>query len=662
MSRSIFLYQRVPVPSVLRAELRHPAVSPGILLTGAVPCTQMITFSLVMSTGVAAVHVELLLHRDDDGANFSFPLTWVQRKLDTERWSLQMDPVMLCADGESGLFFYHYRIQTPYGAYFCGLRRGTPDPVLVQDPAQTDAFYLTVFQKEFTVPTWMYGATLYQIFPDRFARSGICKDAPTGLPPVRPADKPNALLHQNWDAPIEQFGEHCTDFVRNDEFFGGTLRGITEKLAYLQSLGVTCLYLCPIFSSVTNHRYDTADYEQIDSLLGTEKDFQTLASQAHARGIRIILDGVFDHTGANSRYFNRNGRFAVPGAFQSQASPYRSWYRFQHWPDVYDCWWGVDEMPQLDTTQPALRDYFCAENGIVRRWLAAGADGWRLDVADELSDTFLESLRAAARAEKPDALLLGEVWEDASDKVAYNARRRYFRGKQLDSVMNYPLRNAILRFVLHGDAAALRNTVQVLFTHYPRSVSAIAMNLIGSHDTVRVLTALAGIDISDKTGSELRDICLTTQEKKRAIMRVKLAATLQFTLPGVPCIYYGDEAGMQGARDPFCRMPFPWGAENRELLTHYQTLGTLRRQQKALWDSEPDFLLWEPGHVIFRRMQNNHGVLVLANASEEPMSLRPYVPAKEKNLLNGKAIGTALPACSAAVIAIRTRKTAKQGV
>ena len=238
--------------------------------------------------------------------------------------------------------------------------------------------------------------------------------------------------------------------VTNSDYFGGTLRGIEEKLPYLKSLHVTCLYLNPIFEAHSNHRYNTADYTKIDPVLGTEEDFQSLCAAAGRLGIRVMLDGVFSHTGSDSVYFNRQGRYPQPGAYQSQQSPYFSWYHFISWPEKYHSWWGFETLPEVEETDNNYNKYINGRQGVVRKWLKKGASGWRLDVADELPDSFLDQLTEAAKEEKPDAVVLGEVWEDATTKESYGSRRRYLLGRQLDSVMNYPFRNAVFGIFHRG--------------------------------------------------------------------------------------------------------------------------------------------------------------------------------------------------------------------
>ncbi len=325
--------------------------------------------------------------------------------------------------------------------------------------------------------------------------------------------------------------------------------------------------------------------------LGTQEDFAELCRQAHLRGMHVVLDGVYSHTGANSLYFNRDGAFPEVGAFQSQDSPYYEWYQFYSYPETYHSWWNFDTLPTVNKMTPSYMDYIINdedkmtpsymdyiindEDSVVAHWLKLGADGFRLDVVDELPDAFVAQLKRRIRQIKPDALLIGEVWEDASRKIAYDQRRRYFVDAELDSVMNYPFRNAIIRFMRKlDDGRELKDTVMSIVENYPPQVMACTMNLLGTHDTARILTAL--MDSFEGSREEKAHRHLSRKQWTTAQERLQAASFLQFMLPGAPSIYYGDEAGMEGYNDPFCRRPYPWGREDRELLAHYRLLGKLR--------------------------------------------------------------------------------------
>ena len=415
---------------------------------------------------------------------------------------------------------------------------------------------LTVYDPALKLPEDLRNGVLYQIFPDRFHASGMPKK---DIPPDR-------ALRKDWGG-TPQWKPDAQGRITQYDFFGGDLQGIAQKLDYLADLGVTCIYLNPIFEAESNHRYDTADYLKIDPLLGDESDFKHLCEQAHARDIRVILDGVFSHTGAKSVYFE--------SAQDSQDSPYYDWYSFDKWPDDYASWWGIDILPELREDHPSVLEFFTGEQGVVRHWLRMGADGWRLDVADELPDAFLDRLFEAALAEKPDCYVLGEVWEDASRKHSHGGRRRFLLGRQMHSVMNYPLANAILRFVRKAEAEQLAEVVLNQLEHYPPCAIDGLMNHIGTHDTPRVLNRL----VSDaEIGRE--DVQISQDILAVARKRLKLCAALQYTLPGNPCVYYGDEAGLTGAADPFNRACYPWGREDEDLLSYYRELGALRRTHK----------------------------------------------------------------------------------
>ena len=484
-----------------------------------------------------------------------------------------------------GLYFYHLEDQK--GNHIA------PDG---------EDWQITVYDPDFTTPDWCMGGVMYQIFPDRFFASGSPKE---GVPPDR-------YRYDSWGGqPAYEQGE--SGRVLGNDYFGGDLRGMMQKLDYLAGLGVTCLYLNPIFEAHSNHRYNTADYERIDPLLGSEEDFTALCAACHARGMKVILDGVFSHTGSDSRYFNARGRYPGPGAAQSPDSPYTPWYAFSHYPDDYQAWWGVPTLPEVREEEPSFLEYITGEHGIARRWLRLGADGWRLDVADELPDGFLDALRSAVKAEKPDAVVLGEVWEDASNKVSYGGRRRYLLGNQLDSVMNYPWREAVLSFVRGGDAGNLEAAIRQIRSHYPPPAVHCLMNHLGTHDTARLITELAGEEANGRPRSWQSTARMDAPSLSRGRRRVRMASALQYTLPGIPCLYYGDEIGMEGYGDPFNRAPYDWRGGDRELREWYRLLGRLRRQCPALKDGEWIPLRFHAGHAVYLRQSGENALLVGVN-------------------------------------------------
>ena len=512
---------------------------------GAVPSGTAVTFTLRPARSEGFSSGLLLAQLEQDGDRLlRIPMPWVSTDYQEDVFTGVLD-----TSGYVGLVWYSFQLEGLDG------RCQTLGP-----------YQLTVYDGAQPVPDWFGDGLCYQIFPDRFCKGSMAPADPC-------ADLGQRLFHQHWqEEPLDgSVGVDENGIAQyNRDFFGGNLSGITEKLDFLADLGVETLYLCPIFRSAENHRYSTADYETIDPLLGTEADFRTLCDAAHARGMRVLLDGVFSHTGSASRYFR--------DATQSQTSPFYPWYQWKHWPDDYHCWWGIPTLPTLDKDCPSCRQYLYGdENAIVRRWLRAGADGWRLDVADELPDSFIAGLRQAVEQENPNAMVLGEVWEDGSNKIAYGVRRKHLLGGHLDGLMNYPFRTAALDYLLGGDAAAFRSALEVLREHYPPFAFHNAMNFLGTHDTPRILTVL-GLGTAEAT--EAADTLLTPAQKAQALKRLRLGYALLFTFPGAPTLYYGDEAGLEGGRDPWNRRTYPWGREDHSLLVWCRTLGQLRKHTR----------------------------------------------------------------------------------
>ena len=476
-----------------------------------------------------------------------------------------------------------------------------------------DTYQLTVYDAAETVPDWFGQGLTYQIFPDRFHRTRV--PDPSGLVGGR-------RVHQGWEEEPEYRPDEHGE-VRNRDFFGGDLKGITEKLPYLHSLGVETLYFNPIFEAAENHRYGTADYEHIDPMLGSEEDFRTLCGEAHKLGMRVLLDGVFNHTGFVSKYFNGDGFYPGPGAAQSQDSPYYPWFHFTEWPRKYDAWWGIYSLPAVNESHPGYLDYIIrGKDSIVRRWLRAGADGWRIDVADELPDFFVHDLHRAVRETRPDGVVIGEVWEDGTTKIAYDVRRRHLLGGHLDGLMNYPLRNALLAYLLGGDARCFMEAMETLRENYPPFAFYSAMNSLGTHDTPRILTLLGtGHDGMGQSKDWRAAYRMTPEEYTRGVARLKAGSTLLYAFPGSPTLYYGDEAGMEGFEDPFNRRTFPWGRENRELLDHFRALGQARRRSPALRKGDLKYVRAEGPVLAFTRTFEGQTVLAAANLSGETVRL-----------------------------------------
>ena len=503
------------------------------------------------------------------------------------------------------LYFYFFRVHTPEGDFRL-FKEG--------DDANMEAgdlWQVSCVPADFTTPDWAKGATIYQVFPDRFHKSGEC-DLTGKLEPYS--------VHANWFEDVDWRPDEKGEILNND-FFGGNFKGITEKMDYIASLGTTILYLNPISKSFSSHRYDTGDYKTPDPMLGTEEDFKALCDAAHERGIKVILDGVYSHTGSNSLYFNREGAFDTKGAFQSEDSPYHSWYTFYEWPMNYHSWWDFKTLPTVRKMDEAFIKYIITdEDSVVAHWMKLGADGYRLDVADELPDEFIKRLRDRIKDINPDALLMGEVWEDASNKMAYGQRRKYFTGAELDSVMNYPFRTAILNFMRGWDSGrGFKETVMSVVENYPPQVVACNMNLLGTHDTPRILTAL--VDDFDGSREEKAKRRLSRNNLEVARDRLLMASFLQYTLPGSPSLYYADEALMEGYKDPFNRRTYPWGREDWEMLNHFKRLGKLRKEHPALRLGDIRFFEAGDKHLGYTRSYQGKTYKIYANRSGDPWDI-----------------------------------------
>ena len=536
--------------------------------TGAVPFETSIHLRIVLPRDLKCSGAVAVFKDDKFGDSLVSGMFWCGMVGDDyEQWECDVSVEYI------GLYWYHFGLDTCYGRRY--IMKGFGGEGYLSLSENEPRFQLLCYDKDFTTPSWMPGGIMYQIFPDRFCNSGEPKEG------VYPDKK----MQPEWDViPDWRPNEH--GIITNSDFFGGDLKGITQKLPYLNDLGVTCIYLNPIFEAYSNHRYDTGDYEKIDPVLGTEEDFRELCSEAGKLGIHIINDGVFSHTGSDSKYFNRENRYPGNGAYNSQESPYYTWFRFIEWPNIYNSWWGFNTLPEVEELSSSFDEYINGDNGIIRKWMRAGNSGWRLDVADELPDDFIEHIREAVKAENSDALLLGEVWEDASNKESYGSRRRFLYGKELDSVMNYPFRDAILGFLDCGDGREMLEMVLNVLENYPRPVIRCLMNLLGTHDTERVLTLLAGERQNGRGREWQAATSLSPEQREYGLKRMRIASGILYTLPGIPCIYYGDEVGMEGYRDPFNRATFPWGKEDKELQQWYIDLGRMRRECSCLADGD----------------------------------------------------------------------------
>ncbi|MCR5176759.1 MAG: 4-alpha-glucanotransferase [Anaerovibrio sp.] len=472
------------------------------------------------------------------------------------------------------LLWYYFILDTEDRTYFyCNndARLGGLG-MLCDEPRAS--YQITVYNEGAKTPDWFKHSVMYQIFPDRFYRKGD-----------KIIEKPNAIYHASWKDTPRYFKDIETGDIMAYDFFGGNFAGIKEKLGYLKELGISVVYLNPIFKSASNHHYDTADYLETDPILGTNEEFAELCAAGKEMGIRFILDGVFSHTGADSIYFNKFGTYDSVGACQSKDSPYYSWYSFIDYPNVYESWWGFTTLPNVKEENPAYMDFIIhGDDSVLHYWNKQGISGWRLDVIDELPEQFSQAFYKELKETDPDAVLIGEVWEDASNKTAYGVNRHYLCGYEIDSAMNYPFRQIVLDFLLgHADAHQICRRIRSLQENYPPQNFYAMMNLLGSHDRERIITLLGEAPPAN-TMSDGMQAAYRLDEDKLALgkKRLKQAMAWQMTFPGVPSIYYGDEISMQGYRDPYCRCPYDWEQGDEDMRQWCKKLIHLRNENPAL--------------------------------------------------------------------------------
>lgn len=515
----------------------------------------------------------------------------------------------------AGIYYYRFEMRNRDGVWYYG-RGENGESVCGENLPE---WQLTVYKSSYKTPDFAKGNIIYHIFVDRFNRADGVKT------------KRKYRLHESFSESPEVVSADGKYYA--DDFFGGNFNGIREKLDYLEELGVGIIYLSPIFKAFSNHRYDTGDYLKVDELLGTEDDFKRLLDAAHEKGMKIILDGVFNHSGADSLYFNKFGTYDSLGAYQSKSSPYYDWYYFKKFPDEYACWWGCDNVPDLNKSNKDYRTLVFGKNGVVEKWQKLGADGWRLDVVDELPIDFVNLLIKKIKSVNKDALVIGEVWEDASTKVSYGELRPYLLGDQLDGTMNYPFMNAIIAYVRDGDEKFFKDTVQSILENYPKETVYCLMNSLGTHDTVRIINALSDVRAHGWSKTHKLGYKLPDSEYEKAKKKLYLASVLQFTLPGIPSIFYGDEAGLQGFDDPINRRPYPWGSEDKEILAHYKKLGLIRRENRAVFSGGFN-MRDENGLVAYERTSGDDEILIAVNAGADDKTL--FINKEYISLYNNK--------------------------
>ncbi len=576
---------------------------------GAVPQGQTVTLNLSLPQELGEVHPHLAVWRDGVDVEY-LPMTPVDEQADPRRYTIRYTAPFV------GLYFYYFDLFTDYRRIH---RAGDGSGYLTWEAGP--CWQLTVYERDFTTPDCLKGGVFYQIFPDRFYEGVKGKEMPF-INRVYREKKSGEPYY--WPTEIGGY--------LNMDYFGGDFEGIRQKLPYLHQMGVTYIYLNPIFEAHANHRYNTADYLKADPLLGTNEEFSALCAEAKEYGIRIILDGVFSHTGADSVYFNKEGRYGIGGAYHDPYSRYRSWYDFDR---KYSCgyrsWWGFETLPEVEEENPDYQEFICGKGGVIDTWMKLGASGFRLDVADELPDFFIERIRKAVKAHGEDKLLLGEVWEDATTKIAYGSRRTYLLGKGLDTVMNYPFKEAVLHFLHTGDGKGAAQSIMDICEHYPAPALHCLFNFMSTHDTVRAITAIAGDPLGDHNRDWQSGRRLNMMQYERGVQLLAMAYAAIFTLPGVPSIYYGDEVAMQGYKDPFNRGYFEWDSTEDRLRPVLRQLASLRKTCDAFTEGRMEIVSAGKGLLHFRRVGPTQSAEIILNHSPRLRVVLAFGKATEVN-------------------------------
>lgn len=544
---------------------------------GAVPVGTEVNIKILVDRGVEA-YINIV--------NFSGKTKYLKMNWEGDSGNRTLFSVKIDTSSLWGLNNYYFCLKREQRCFYYGNnneRLGGEGKIYYNDPIP---YQITVYEESY-IPEWYKEGIIYQIFPDRF-----CNGNKNG---VIDNKKKNSFIYSDWyDEPM-YIKDRRGNIARWD-FYGGNLRGVINKLNYLKELGITIIYFNPIFESASCHKYDVGDYEKIDGMLGSEEGFKELCKKAKKLGIRIILDGVFSHTGADSKYFNKFGNYNSEGAYQSAESKYYKWYRFLDYPNEYESWWGFNNQPNVDELNPTYLNYIVTgEDSVAAKWIKLGASGWRLDVADELPDDFIELFKKRIREVNKESILIGEVWEDASNKVSYSEQRRYLFGRELDSVTNYPLRDSIIKYTKREiNSNQFVDRVSSIYENYPIENFYSNMNLLGNHDTERIFTVL-------------------NEDKKL----LEFALMIQMVFPGVPLIFYGDEAGLTGGKDPYNRRTYPWGRENKEVFDIYKRLINLRNNNEALKKGSFDIEECNDIVIIRREFKNKVIRIFLNNLNED---------------------------------------------
>ena len=547
------------------------------------------------------------MHADTEGQ-------WHTVELNTSEFALEQ-------------LWYYFIVEKEEQKIYYGNNAEKLGGIGVSSAQQPESYQVTLYNTTYALPEWFTNGIVYQIFPDRFFKYNKGK---------KTYSTQGRVFHENWYNTPLAIKDSAHGTKQDVDFFGGNLKGIMEKLSYLYELGVTVIYLNPIFEADSNHRYNTGDYCKVDDLLGTQRDFENLCKKAELFGIKIILDGVFSHTGSNSIYFNKEGKYEEVGAYQSPASKYYSWYQFDQYPDQYKSWWNVQTLPNTNELNQDFQDFIINnKDSVLKRWIKSGASGWRLDVADELPLEFVRNFYRTLKENNPESILIGEVWEDATNKIAYSELRNYLDGNTLDTVMNYPLRSIMIDFILNKNTAEYtQKALMNIYENYPKHSFYAMMNLIGSHDRARILSILGEGLVEGQQALQLEGAAFDLAYK-----RLQLITMWQMTFPGVPCIYYGDEAGLQGGKDPYNRACYPWERENQDILEWYQKILEIRQTHEVLCSGEWEIVHAQAGVLAILRSSDSESILTVLNVNKDEVQIElPIVAESLRSLLDEQLV------------------------
>ena len=509
---------------------------------------------------------------------------------------------------ESEVFLETKAIYRYYFSYFVdGMQHFCKKENLVDNYIIRDEMWK--MSVNFSVPSWAKGKIMYHIFVDRYNRGS--KESLKEMP--------RRTIYKSFDD--EMIVGPNKDGIWNADFYGGDLKGIIEKLDYIKSLGVSILYLSPIVYSQSNHRYDASDYENVDPYAGSNEDLALLCEIAHKKGMKVILDAVFNHTGNDSKYFNEYNSFDTIGAFQSKDSPYYSFYKKHdaNGKTYFHYWWGMTNLPVCDGYSKTWQDYILSENGVIDKWFKLGIDGLRLDVADELTDDFIEKIRIAVKRNKEDGFILGEVW-----KNPMRMNRGYIEsGKGMDSVMNYSLIDALIRYFKYGDVNKLSYIIKDIKNEYPTDTINTLMNFTSTHDISRAINLFSSNDFNEyaEWAWDLKNNDLNycknfklTKEQYELGKDIYQAYVWALTfMPGILSIFYGDEVGLQGLGNLANRKTFPWNKEDINLLNYFKEIGVIRQKESFLQEADLNILDINKNYLMFERINDREKALIAIN-------------------------------------------------